>query len=86
MLDTGDWQKYRPLFKGASYGSEVSIIHKRGKLSRNLRVGEGGGRGGAEAVFSNFKGAQDQFQGIDSASLCSLVGRYDNPITTPYTD
>ncbi len=34
--------------------------------------------------FFNFKGAQDRFQGIDSASLCSLAGRYDNPIPTRF--
>ncbi len=42
-----------------------------------------------ETVFLNFLGAQEsipknQFQGIDSASLCSLAGRYDNPIPTRF--
>ncbi len=36
-----------------------------------------GGEGGAEPVFVNVKRAQDRFRGIDSASLCSLAGRYD---------
>ncbi len=33
-----------------------------------------------EAVFLNFYGAQKSFQWINSASLCSLAGRYKNPI------
>jgi hypothetical protein len=36
----------------------------------------------AEAVILNFYGAQKLIQGIDSASLCSLAGRYENPIPT----
>ncbi len=28
--------------------------------------------------------AQNQFQGINSASLCSLAGRYNNPIPTRF--
>jgi hypothetical protein len=35
-----------------------------------------------EAVFLNFYGYRNLFQGIDSASLCSLAGRYENPIPT----
>jgi hypothetical protein len=32
-------------------------------------------------LFLNFfKGPRNQFQGIDSASLCSLAGQYDNTI------
>jgi hypothetical protein len=27
---------------------------------------------------------RNRFQGINSASLCSLVGRYDNPIPTRF--
>ena len=27
-----------------------------------------------------FKEPRNQFQGIDSASLCSLAGQYDNPL------
>ncbi len=37
----------------------------------------------AEPVFLNVYGAQESiptFQGINSASLCSLAGRYDNPM------
>ncbi len=30
--------------------------------------------------FSNFMGPGNRFQGMNSASLCSLAGRYDNPI------
>jgi hypothetical protein len=37
-----------------------------------------------ELVLLNFYGAQDRFQGIDSASLCSLAGRYDNPIPSRF--
>ncbi len=38
-----------------------------------------------ETVFLNFfEEPRNLFQGIDSASLCSLVGRYDNPITTRF--
>ncbi len=32
-----------------------------------------------QAVFLNLCGPRNRFQGIDSASLCSLAGRYDNP-------
>jgi hypothetical protein len=31
-----------------------------------------------------FKEPRNQFQGIDSASLCSLAGRYDNHIPTRF--
>ncbi len=31
-------------------------------------------------VFLNVHGAPDWFQGMNSAGLCSLAGRYDNPI------
>ncbi len=37
-----------------------------------------------EAVISNFKEPRNRFQGIDSASLCSLVGLYDSPIPTQF--
>jgi hypothetical protein len=37
-----------------------------------------------EAVFLNFWEPRNRFQGIDSASLCSLAGRYDNPIPTRF--
>ncbi len=33
-----------------------------------------------EPVFFNVYGAQESFQGINSARLCSLVGQYDKPI------
>jgi hypothetical protein len=32
--------------------------------------------------FLNFKESRNKFQGINSASLCSLAGRYDNLIPT----
>ncbi len=37
-----------------------------------------------EPEFFNFNGAQDQFQGINTASLCSLAARFDNPIPTRF--
>jgi hypothetical protein len=40
-----------------------------------------------ETVFLNFlKELRIQFQGIDSASLCSLASRYDNPIPTRFLE
>ncbi len=33
-----------------------------------------------EPVLLTFKEPRNLFQGFDSASLCSLAGRYDNPI------
>ncbi len=36
--------------------------------------------------FQTFKEPRNRFQGIDSASLCSLAGRYDNPIPTRFLD
>jgi hypothetical protein len=36
----------------------------------------------AGPVFLNVYGAQESIQGMNSASLCSLAGRYDNPIPT----
>ncbi len=32
--------------------------------------------------FYTFMESRNRFQGIDNASLCSLAGRYDNPIPT----
>ncbi len=34
--------------------------------------------------FKTFKEPKNRFQGINSASLCSLAGRYDNPIPTRF--
>jgi hypothetical protein len=34
--------------------------------------------------FKTFMEPRNRFQGIDSASLCSLAGRYDNPIPTRF--
>ncbi len=39
---------------------------------------------GTEPVFLNIYGARNRFQGMNSASLCSLAGRYDNPIPTRF--
>ncbi len=33
-------------------------------------------------IFKLFMEHRNRFQGINSASLCSLAGRYDNPIST----
>ncbi len=33
-----------------------------------------------EPVFLNVYGAPESFQGMNSASLSSLAGRYDNPL------
>jgi hypothetical protein len=55
-------------------------------LEQSMGAGNRGGIGfrisPPETVFLNFSGARNRFQGIDSASLCSLAGRYDNPIPT----
>jgi hypothetical protein len=37
-----------------------------------------------ELVFLKVYGAQESIQGMNSASLCSLAGRYDNPIPTRF--
>jgi hypothetical protein len=34
--------------------------------------------------FKTFMGPRNRFQGMNSASLCSLAGRYDNPIPTRF--
>ncbi len=34
--------------------------------------------------FETFKEPKKQFQGINSARLCSLTGRYDNPFPTRF--
>jgi hypothetical protein len=36
--------------------------------------------------FLRFMEPRNRFQGINSASLCSLAGRYDNPIPTWFLD
>ncbi len=38
----------------------------------------------SEPVFLNVYGARNRFLGMNSASLCSLAGRYDNPIHTRF--
>jgi hypothetical protein len=35
--------------------------------------------------FNTFKDPRNRFQGINSASLCSLAGRYDHPIYPSYS-
>jgi hypothetical protein len=37
-----------------------------------------------EPDFLTFKEPRNLFQGLNSASLCSLAGRYDNPIPTRF--
>jgi hypothetical protein len=39
---------------------------------------------GRDGFFKTFKEPRNRFQGIDSASLCSPAGRYDNPIPTRF--
>jgi hypothetical protein len=34
--------------------------------------------------FKTFKEPMNRFQGFDSASLCSLAGRYDNPVPSRF--
>ncbi len=57
-----------------------------GVFEQSMGAGNRGGIGFRislpETVFLNFSGARNRFQGIDSASLCSLAVRYDNPIPT----
>jgi hypothetical protein len=38
----------------------------------------------SEPVFLTFMEPRNRFQGINSTSLCSLPGRYDNPIPTRF--
>ncbi len=38
----------------------------------------------AEPEFQTFKEPRSRFQGIDPAGLCSLAGRFDNPIPTRF--
>jgi hypothetical protein len=38
----------------------------------------------AEPEFLTFKEPRNRFQGINSASPCSLAGRYDSPISTRF--
>jgi hypothetical protein len=38
----------------------------------------------AEPEFSTFKEPNDRLQGINSASPCSLAGRYDNSISEKF--
>ncbi len=42
------------------------------------RIKEPSGRN--EPVLLNVYGSRNWFQGMNSGSLCSLAGRYDNPI------
>ena len=37
-----------------------------------------------EPEFLTFKEPKNRFQGTNSARLCSLAGRYDNPIPTRF--
>ncbi len=39
---------------------------------------------GPDTVFLTFTEPRNQFQGIDSANLCSLAGCYDNPILSRF--
>jgi hypothetical protein len=37
-----------------------------------------------ETVFKTFEEPRNRFQGIDITSICSLAGRFDNPILTRF--
>ena len=53
--------------------------------SGGFQRGAGSSPGMVEArIFYTFKEPMNRFQGINSASQCSLAGRYDNPILTRF--
>jgi hypothetical protein len=45
---------------------------------------ESGRQPNAEPVFLKFMEPRNRFQEMNSAILCSLAGRYDNPIPTRF--
>jgi hypothetical protein len=47
-------------------------------------VGGGGREVEQSPNFYTFKESKNRFQGTNSARLCSLSGRYDNPIPTRF--
>ncbi len=61
---------------------------KRGKISSHTQAfsqtdpstGNRKGASRTEPVFLTCMGPRNRFQGTNSASLCSLAGRYDNPL------
>jgi hypothetical protein len=55
------------VYHAVEKGKKISLIYKES-------------RKGSELVFLNVYRAQNRFQGMNSASLCSLAGRYNNPI------
>jgi hypothetical protein len=44
----------------------------------------GGGCENSDYEFLNVKEHKNRFRGTNSARLCSLAGRYDNPIPTQF--
>jgi hypothetical protein len=42
------------------------------------------GNVGQSSYFNMFMEPKNRFQGMNSASLCSLAGRYDNPVPTRF--
>jgi hypothetical protein len=52
--------------------------------STKLYVHEFGFCKGLSPNFETFKEPKNRFQGISSDWLCSLAGRYDNPIPTEF--
>jgi hypothetical protein len=80
MLDEIDFvlerkEKTLPNRKTAAYRSDFfRIMLMINRLVQSLPIALWGG------IFK----ARNRFQGIDSASLCSLAGRYDNPIPTRF--
>jgi hypothetical protein len=62
-----------PPLHGVKIGWKIITLFHRFRLIRST----------SEPEFLNFQRApKNRFQGINSASLCSLTGRYDNPIPT----
>jgi hypothetical protein len=61
-----------------------NIGHNVKKYLKELQYLGWGGEGIKRRYFSTCKEPRNPFQGIDSASLCSLAGRYDNPIPTRF--
>jgi hypothetical protein len=63
------------LFKDEVLGIDTSI---------QCLAGGGGANEHQSPYFKTFMEPRNRFQGINSASLCSLAGRYFNPIPTRF--
>jgi hypothetical protein len=86
-----------PLWRGRLYNPLVKDVTEVLKASKLSTAPAQGSQGGHEtALLEGYEGSStvpiflvvtevmEAFQGIDSASLCSLAGRYDNPIPTRF--